>query len=65
MGSGNNLTSNVFLSSMAVTCPYCLHTGDLVWVHGHGQCEACHVNIEECCRGEQDQITHDPLVHDR
>ncbi|MBL7997086.1 MAG: hypothetical protein JNL32_00470 [Candidatus Kapabacteria bacterium] len=34
-------------------CPYCRHIGDVVWVHGHGQCANCKINIDECCRGEE------------
>ena len=25
---------------------------DLIWVHGHSQCAACHRVIDECCQGE-------------
>ena len=34
--------------------PCCLACGQpetLVWVHGHGQCAYCHVNIMPCCDG--------------
>jgi hypothetical protein len=34
-------------------CQFCGQIADLVWVHGHGQCSACGINAEECCRGEQ------------
>jgi hypothetical protein len=34
-------------------CPYCAQAAGVIWVHGHGQCAACKVNIDECCRGEQ------------
>ncbi len=34
-----------------VVCPYCGNQTRIVWVHGHGQCEFCHTNIDECCRG--------------
>ncbi len=33
-------------------CLYCGSTKGLVWVHGHGQCANCGINVEECCRGE-------------
>lgn len=33
-------------------CVYCGQHAELVWVHGHGQCSACGINTEECCRGE-------------
>ncbi|WP_310681257.1 hypothetical protein [Aliifodinibius sp. S!AR15-10] len=34
-------------------CIYCGAEAPLVWVHGHGQCAKCGINVEECCRGEQ------------
>ncbi len=37
----------------AERCAYCGSRAGLVWVHGHGQCSNCGINIEECCRGEQ------------
>ncbi|WP_185958404.1 hypothetical protein [Fodinibius sediminis] len=33
-------------------CVYCGTKAPLVWVHGHGQCARCGINVEECCRGE-------------
>lgn len=33
-------------------CVYCGQQAQLVWVHGHGQCSACGINVDECCRGE-------------
>jgi len=33
-------------------CIYCGQLAPLVWVHGHGQCASCGINVEECCRGE-------------
>ena len=34
-------------------CAYCGTKAPIVWVHGHGQCSRCGINVEECCRGEQ------------
>ncbi|HTL98561.1 MAG TPA: hypothetical protein VL181_07135 [Holophagaceae bacterium] len=34
-------------------CPYCGQAAGRVYVHGHEQCLACGLNIDECCRGEQ------------
>lgn len=34
-------------------CQYCGSEAPLVWVHGHGQCAACGINVQECCQGEQ------------
>lgn len=36
-------------------CVYCGSAAPLVWVHGHGQCSACGINVEECCRGEREK----------
>lgn len=36
-------------------CPYCGQAAGRVYVHGHVQCLACGLNIDECCRGEQAQ----------
>ncbi len=36
-------------------CPFCCGPLSIVWVHGHGQCTHCGINIDECCRGEQVQ----------
>jgi hypothetical protein len=32
--------------------PYCGVMSYMVWVHGHGQCNHCKINVDECCRGE-------------
>ena len=33
-------------------CPACGAPETLVWVHGHGQCAHCHMNVMPCCDGE-------------
>jgi hypothetical protein len=33
-------------------CLYCGQIASLIWVHGHGQCSACGMNVAECCQGE-------------
>lgn len=33
-------------------CLYCGQIASLVWVHGHGQCASCGINVDECCSGE-------------
>jgi len=33
-------------------CLYCGQVAQVVWVHGHGQCASCGINVDECCRGE-------------
>lgn len=38
-------------------CAYCGAEAPLVWVHGHGQCANCGVNVAECCQGESCQTT--------
>lgn len=35
-----------------ITCNWCGNPTRLIWVHGHGQCEVCRTNIEECCKGD-------------
>ena len=32
-------------------CPACGQPEALVWVHGHGQCAHCHMNVRPCCDG--------------
>ncbi len=32
-------------------CPACGQPEQIVWVHGHGQCAHCHMNIMPCCDG--------------
>ena len=32
-------------------CPACGQPEQLVWVHGHGQCAHCHMNVMPCCDG--------------
>jgi hypothetical protein len=35
-------------------CYYCGYEGEIIWVHGHGQCARCHTNIDPCCQGVPD-----------
>ena len=32
-------------------CPFCGETGEFIFVHGHGQCRRCGLNILPCCEG--------------
>ena len=32
-------------------CPSCGQPEQLVWVHGHGQCAHCRMNVMPCCDG--------------
>lgn len=41
---------------MMGNCSYCFCDDGLVYVHGHGQCLGCGVNVDECCRGENQNI---------
>jgi len=34
-------------------CLFCGNKSDIIWVHGHGQCSVCGINVDECCRGER------------
>ena len=39
-------------SSKGKVCPYCGHSSQTVFVHGHEQCVVCKTNVEHCCQGE-------------
>mgnify|MGYP006978330688 CR=1 FL=1 len=32
-------------------CPACGAPEQIVWVHGHGQCAHCKMNVMPCCDG--------------
>jgi len=34
-------------------CNWCNQPSAIIWVHGHGQCSVCGINIDECCRREE------------
>lgn len=34
-------------------CKWCNQQSIIIWVHGHGQCSVCGINVDECCRGEE------------
>ena len=36
-----------------IICNWCNQQTVIIWVHGHGQCSVCGINIDECCRGEE------------
>jgi len=36
-------------------CNWCDQPTVIIWVHGHGQCSFCGINVDECCRGEEVQ----------
>ncbi len=38
-------------------CPYCGWKGNVVRVHGHGQCGHCGTNFEPCCAGADATLT--------
>lgn len=46
----NNNAGN--LNNNGFRCPYCGTLSTIIWVHGHGQCDRCKINLDECCRGE-------------
>ena len=37
----------------SVICNWCNQPSEIIWVHGHGQCSVCGINVDECCRGEE------------
>jgi len=41
-----------------IICNWCNQQTVIIWVHGHGQCAVCGINIDECCRGEE---AHTPI----
>lgn len=32
-------------------CPWCGHWLKVVWIHGHGMCQKCRINVFPCCDG--------------
>lgn len=32
-------------------CHWCGMPTQIIWVHGHGQCASCGINIAPCCDG--------------
>lgn len=46
-----------------VICNWCNQLATIIWVHGHGQCSICGVNIDECCKVEEaNSLTSSLLV---
>jgi len=41
-----------FNHSKEKVCPYCGHSSQTVFVHGHEQCVVCKTNVEPCCQGQ-------------
>ena len=39
-------------NTQPVLCNWCNQPSTIIWVHGHGQCSVCGINIDECCKGE-------------
>ena len=48
-----------------IICNWCNQPSVLVWVHGHGQCSVCGINIDECCRGEEAYLTTQSLREEK
>ena len=43
-------------------CPMCATVLRVIWIHGHGQCATCEINVDHCCGGaplNQAQIVRD------
>ena len=39
-------------------CPCCGRPETVIWVHGHGQCAHCKMNVMPCCDGaKEDQVS--------
>lgn len=47
------MEKNAVLSPVAKKdcCPWCMKPIQIIWVHGHGQCGHCGINIQPCCDG--------------
>jgi len=43
---------NTHNSKEIIICNWCGQPSNIIWVHGHGQCSSCGINVDECCRGE-------------
>jgi hypothetical protein len=41
------------MENQKTMCERCGHRGEIVYVHGHGQCPVCKNNCEPCCEGLQ------------
>lgn len=52
MADNNTSTASESTTSKLRRCVYCGEEAPLVWVHGHGQCSSCGINVQECCQGE-------------
>ena len=44
-------SNSVLPAQLMPRCPACGQLEALVWVHGHGQCAYCHMNVMPCCDG--------------
>lgn len=51
-----NRREKQLLEESKIICNWCGVRTQIIWVHGHGQCGNCRMNIEECCRGEVCQV---------
>jgi len=51
-GEGSDLSAVQGAAHVMPRCPACGAPEQLVWVHGHGQCAHCHMNVMPCCDGE-------------
>jgi hypothetical protein len=39
--------------NLSPICNWCNQPSVIIWVHGHGQCSVCGINVDECCKGDQ------------
>ena len=46
-------------------CNWCNNPSQIIWVHWHGQCSVCGINIDECCRGEEAYLTIQSLREEK
>lgn len=43
-------------------CNWCGQQSQIIYVHGHGQCSNCGINVDECCRGENESCSLNPQI---
>jgi len=50
--NGKSLKQGIGQVVFQPRCPSCGRPEDIIWVHGHGQCAHCRMNVMPCCDGE-------------
>ena len=50
--NGKSLKQGMSETVLQPRCPSCGRSENIIWVHGHGQCAHCKINVMPCCDGE-------------